>query len=122
MFSTHLKTIEEETKITFFKSRGPGGQRKNKKETAVRVYHAESGITVVSTRQRSQALNKKAALLELQKRLIELNKRKPKRILTKLPVYIKEKILNEKTKAGEKKILRKKVSIEESPNTGGLDF
>jgi len=117
MFSTHLKTIEEETKITFFKSRGPGGQRKNKKETAVRVYHAESGITVVSTRQRSQALNKKAALLELQKRLIELNKRKPKRISTKLPVYIKEKILNEKMKAGEKKILRKKVSIEED-----LDF
>lgn len=113
MFSTHLKSIEEETKITFFKSRGPGGQRKNKKETAVRIYHPESGITVVSTRQRSQALNKKAALLELQKRLIELNKRKPKRIPTKLPVYVKEKILKEKKKVGEKKILRRKVSIEE---------
>jgi len=117
MFSTYFKSIEKETKITFFKSRGPGGQRKNKKETAVRVYHPGSGIIVVSTRHRSQALNKKAALLGLQKRLVELNRKKPKRIPTKLPVYVREKTLKEKKKTGEKKILRKKVSIEED-----LDF
>lgn len=109
MFSTDLKVIEDEIKITFFKSSGPGGQRKNKRETAVRICHPESGITVISTRYRSQRLNKKSALLELQKRLTELNRKKPKRILTKLPSYIREKILKEKKKIAEKKKLRKKI-------------
>jgi protein subunit release factor B len=113
MFSTDLKVIEEETKITFYKSSGPGGQRKNKRETAVRVYHPESGVTVISTKYRSQALNKKSALLELQKRLIELNRKKPKRISTKIPAHVREKTLKGKKKISEKKMLRKKVGIEE---------
>ncbi|OYD17217.1 hypothetical protein CH333_01610 [candidate division WOR-3 bacterium JGI_Cruoil_03_44_89] len=111
MPSADLNAIEGQIKITFFKSSGPGGQRKNKRDTAVRIYHPKSGITVISTRYRSQALNKKSALLELQKRLAELNRKKPKRIPTKPPTHVREEILKEKKKTAEKKILRKKVDI-----------
>jgi len=108
-FSIDLDTLKQEVEITFYKSRGPGGQRKNKKETAVRIYHPPSGITVVATEQRSQAQNKELAFERLKKRLKELNKEKKLRKPTKMPPHIRESILAEKKKQSEKKKLRTKV-------------
>jgi protein subunit release factor B len=108
-FSTTLEEIEKEIEISFYKSSGPGGQRKNKKETAVKLYHPLSGITVIATEERSQARNRELALKRLQEKLIELNKGRKKRIPTKPPEYVKEKILQEKKIRGNKKILRGKI-------------
>ena len=53
-------------RIEKFHSGGKGGQNVNKVESGVRVIHIPTCITVVSTEERSQYLNKQKALKRLQ--------------------------------------------------------
>lgn len=63
---TLVKTItRKDFQIDFLKTGGPGGQHRNKVETAVRITHVDSGISVVAGDKRSQAQNKKAAFIRL---------------------------------------------------------
>jgi len=106
-----LANLERETKVIFYKSTGPGGQRKNKKETSVKLYHVPTGLKTIATESRSQANNKKLAFRRLKKKLSEFYKRKKPRIATSLPRAIKEKILKRKKIRSEKKKSRKQVEI-----------
>ena len=61
----------EDLKIDIYKSSGPGGQNVNKRETAVRITHLPSGITVSSQSQRNQLQNKENALSIIQAKILE---------------------------------------------------
>jgi len=61
---------KKDIKIEFLKGQGPGGQRKNKVETACRVTHIPTGIQAYVD-SRSQLQSKKLALKELETRLDE---------------------------------------------------
>jgi len=66
-------------KIDLFHSAGAGGQNVNKVETAVRVTHIPSGLSVVCQDERSQLKNKNRALETIEKRIREKNEQKEKK-------------------------------------------
>ena len=52
----------EDLKIEFARSGGPGGQNVNKRETAVRIVHIPTNISVHVTTERSQEQNRELAM------------------------------------------------------------
>jgi len=59
----------EEVRIEFSKSGGPGGQNVNKRETAVRVVHLPTNISVAVSTERSQEQNREKAIEMLKGKL-----------------------------------------------------
>lgn len=102
-----LEQLARDCEIAAYKSSGPGGQKKNKTESSVRVRHVPSGITRIATESRSQLRNRVSALervwLELQRRA-----RKPKpRVATRPGRSAVERRLAEKRRAAARKKLRR---------------
>lgn len=64
-------STEQNFRIEKFHCGGKGGQNVNKVETGVRITHIPTGITVTSTEERSQFLNKQKALKRIQEILNE---------------------------------------------------
>lgn len=63
---------EADLKIEFAKSSGPGGQNVNKRETAVRLTHVPTGLTVHTETERSQQANTRRALELIKGKLYKL--------------------------------------------------
>ena len=108
-YDTDPRVLRKQVVIETYRSGGPGGQRKNKVETAVRLKHLPSGLTVIATEHRSQAENRKLAFERLHDRLLRLNRRRRPRIPTSVPLKSIEKKREEKGIRSQKKRLRRKV-------------
>lgn len=55
--------------VTRLRRSGPGGQHRNKVETAVRIVHEPTGVTAEASERRSQEENRRAALRRLRGKL-----------------------------------------------------
>ena len=80
----HVKKLLPEIDVETYRGSGPGGQHRNKTESAVRMTHLPSGIVRVATEHRSQLRNRELALLRIW-RALEARKRKPKRRVATAP-------------------------------------
>jgi len=110
-FDTDPEILKRQVIVETFRSSGPGGQRKNKTETAVRLTHLPSGIKVTATEYRSQALNRKLAFERLQERLLKLNQPKKRRIQTSVSsTAIQRRREGKRMRSGTKR-LRQKIAV-----------
>ncbi len=108
-YDTDPKALAKQVIIETFRSSGPGGQRKNKVATAVRLKHLPSGISVTVTKHRFQSQNLKLAFERLQHQLIKLNRPRRRRIPTSVPLRAIERKREEKKSLSAKKRQRKPV-------------
>lgn len=64
-----VRINDRDLRWSFSRGSGPGGQHRNKTDSAVRLEHIPTGIIVTCENERSQYLNKQLALEQLRARI-----------------------------------------------------
>jgi len=100
----------QECTVETMRASGSGGQHVNTTDSAVRITHLQTGITIKVQQSRSQHQNKVLALELLRAKLEKLNEVKKPRIKTRRSKSAKQKILSKKKKHSSLKESRKKVN------------
>lgn len=99
-----LERLARDCEVTPFKSSGPGGQKKNKTESSVRVRHLPTGIVRVATESRSQSQNRVRALERV---LAELERRarrpKPRRATRPTRAAVEKRLAEKRVRAEVKR-------------------
>ena len=63
---------KSDLRVDYYRGSGPGGQNKNKRDTACRITHLPTGIATTAEEHRTQGLNRVAAFRRLARRLTPL--------------------------------------------------
>ncbi|MEC7242537.1 MAG: peptide chain release factor-like protein [Myxococcota bacterium] len=112
-FTTDRDVLEKEVQVQTYRSGGPGGQHRNKTDTAVRLHHPPSGVTVTAAERRSQSMNRELAFERLIERLEKLNYRPKKRRPTKPTRASKRRRVDAKKRRGAVKRGRGRVGADD---------
>ena len=65
---------KEDLRIEYFRGSGKGGQNRNKRDTACRITHKETGLFATAEEHKTQLQNRKAAFKRLSDKLVPLMK------------------------------------------------
>jgi protein subunit release factor A len=96
-----------ECRIDVFVGGGPGGQHRNKTESAVRLSHGPTGVSVTATERRSQLQNRVAAIERLRRMLVAMTHVPKARRPTRPTKGSQERRIEGKKKAARKKADRR---------------
>ena len=107
MTPEHLERLLRVCDVETYRSSGPGGQKKNKTESSVRVRHRPSGIVRIATESRSQARNRIVALERVYRALEARARRRTPRIPTRPTAAARTRRVEAKRLASRKKRLRR---------------
>lgn len=94
MPETTLEVDPNDLRVDVYRSSGPGGQSVNTTDSAVRITHLPTKITVTSQNSRSQQQNKEVAMRILMSKLYEIEKQKKQ--------STEEEIRSESIKGGDR--------------------
>jgi len=94
-------------RVQTFRATGPGGQGVNTTDSAVRIVHKPTGVTVTCRRERSQLLNKLECIRRLRAKLESMNEVQAPRVPTKEPRSVKRRVVDSKVRRGAVKRLRR---------------
>lgn len=88
--AAHIEIPEDELDMSYTRAGGPGGQNVNKRETAVRIVHKPTKLSVNVSNERSQAQNKERAIALLKAKLYA--RQEEERIAKEKGMYISKTV------------------------------
>ena len=102
-------TLLGQCEVQVHRAGGPGGQHRNKVETAIRLVHTPSGVVAEGKDQRSRTQNLRAALGRLREKLEKKAYRPPPRRKTKPTQGSQRRRIEGKKILGAKKAARREL-------------
>ena len=63
------EALLRQCEVDCYRSHGPGGQKRNKTSSAVRLRHAPTSLIVIATEDRSQHVNKRRAIRRMRREI-----------------------------------------------------